>query len=228
MRTIVASVLILVIGGTSVSHAQLGKAPTKKGPVIAVFRLSGPIMEKPVSEDLPFMTVGGESLKSLTTRMKKAAGDKNVKAVVVTLGNTGFGYAQLQEIRQAMDEIKKSGKKIYSHADSLSLGTFAFLSGASELSVVPTGHVMILGQYGEQPYLRGLLDKLGVKPDFLTCGDYKSAGEIFTNSTPSPEADKMNNWLFDGMFDETLGLIADGRGVEKKKAKEEDQSIDCC
>ncbi len=220
MRITIACVLILFIGGAPAAHAQFKKAPKDKGPVIAVFSLNGPILEKPVSEDLPFMTVGGESLKSLTGRMKKAADDKNVKAVVVLLGNTGFGYGQLQEMRQAMDHIKKSGKRIYSHADYLSQGSYAFLSGASELSVVPTGHIMILGQYGEQPYLRGLLDKIGVKPDFLTCGDYKSAGEMFTHSAPSPEANKMNNWLFDGLYAESVNLIATGRGVDKKKAME--------
>lgn len=217
MRTTIASMLILIVGAAPMAHAQAKKKAAQKHPVIAVFNLDGPILEKPVSEDLPFMSVGGESLKSLTARMKKAADDKNVKAVVVLLGNTGFGYGQLQEMRQAMDQIKKSGKKIYSHADYLSLGSYAFLSGASELSVVPTGHVMILGQYGEQPYLRGLLDKIGVTPDFLTCGDYKSAGEIFTRATPSPEADKMNNWLFDGLYAESVNLIATGRGVDKKK-----------
>jgi protease-4 len=72
--------------------------------------------------------------------------------------------------------------------------------------------LFITGLYGEQPHLRDLLDKIHVTPDFLTCGAYKSAGEMFMRSTPSPEAQQMYDWLFDSIFDTYVGLIADGRG----------------
>ena len=69
------------------------------------------------------------------------------------------------------------------------------------------------------PTCAGLLDKLGVQPDFLTCGDYKSAGETFTRAGPSPEAEEMYNWLYDGLYDGLLQQLAEGRGVEKKQAQ---------
>src|SRR5947207_513108 len=73
------------------------------------------------------------------------------------------------------------------------------------------------GMYGEQPYIRGLLDLLGAQPDVLTCGAYKSAAELFMRKEPSPEADRMMNWLFDGIYDTYVNLIASGRGVDKAK-----------
>ena len=82
---------------------------------------------------------------------------------------------------------------------------YALLCGATRLSVVPTADLWVTGLYGEAPYLRGLLDKLGVKPDFLTCGDYKSAAEMFMRTGPSPEAEEMQNWLLDGIFDTYVG-----------------------
>ena len=75
----------------------------------------------------------------------------------------------------------------------------------------------------EQPYLRGLLDMLGVQPEFLTCGAYKSAAELFMRKGPSKEADEMTNWLLDGIFDTTVNLIARGRKVEVSKVKELDR-----
>src|SRR5207253_9048503 len=87
------------------------------------------------------------------------------------------------------------------------------------ISVVPTGVVWVGGLHGEVPYLRGLLDMLGVEPDFLTCGAYKSAAEIFMRKGPSPEADKMQNWLLDSIFETDIQLIAKGRGVDADKVK---------
>jgi protease-4 len=54
----------------------------------------------------------------------------------------------------------------------------------------------------------------------LTCGKYKSAAELFMRKEPSPEADQMHNWLFDGIFDTYVKLIASGRKVETSKAKD--------
>ena len=118
-----------------------------------------------------------------------------------------------------MARVRAAGKEIYSHADSLQMGEYALLSGSTRLSVVPTGDVWITGMHGEAMFLRGLLDKLGVQPDFLTCGTYKSAAEMFMRKAPSPEADEMQNWLMDSIFETYIKLIAEGRDVDVAKAK---------
>lgn len=174
-------------------------ADDSSGPAtVAVFSFDKSITEKPASDDPLFGSVGAETLHSLITRLDKAAEDDDVKAVVLLAGSTSLAYAQTEEVRAAIDRIKKAGKKVYAHADSLRTAQYALLCGASRLSVSPTGDVWVTGLYGEQLYVRGLLDLLGVKPDFLTCGDYKSAGEMFTRTGPSPESEEMFKWLYDG------------------------------
>src|SRR4029079_11873044 len=124
-----------------------------------------------------------------------------------------------EEVRQAMKRLRDAGKEVYAHADSLGMGQYTLLSGASRLSVVPTADLWVMGVGGEAPYLRGLLDLLGVKPDFLTCGDYKSAAEMFMREGPSPAAEKMQNWLLDSLYETDLKLIAQGRRVDATQAK---------
>src|SRR5262249_38690592 len=147
------------------------------------------------------------------------ADDSAVKAIVLLLEDASIGMAQTEEIHQVMEKIRGAGKEIYAHADSLSMRDYVLLSGASHIGVVPTADLWVTGIHGEAPYVRGLLDKLGVKPDFLTCGAYKSAAELFMRDGPSPEADKMQNWLLDGMFETEIKLIAKGRKVEPAKVK---------
>lgn len=194
------------------------KGKTSKKPIVAVFTLKGLISEKPVADDPLFAPGGSESLRALVVRMKKTCDDASVKAVVL-LGSSALGTAQVEELRAVMDQIKAAGKPIYAHADSLTMRRYLLLSGVSQLSVVPTGDVIITGIYGEQLYVRELLEKIGVTPDFLTCGKYKSAAEMFMRNGPSPEAQQMYSWLFDGIYQTYVALIAQGRGVPSDKVR---------
>jgi protease-4 len=151
--------------------------------------------------------------------MRKAADDPAVKAIVITAEGESIGLAQTEELRQTVARARAAGKDVYANADSLDMRGYVLLCGASRLSLVPTADIWVNGLFAEQPYVRGLLDKLGVKPDFLHCGDYKSAGEIFMRDGPSPEADAMMNWLFDSIFQTQIKLIATGRGVDESKAR---------
>jgi protease-4 len=76
-----------------------------------------------------------------------------------------------------------------------------------------------MGLYGDALYLHGLLLKLGIEPDFLHCGAYKSASEIFMRDGPSPEADQMENWLFDSEYVTAIQQIASGRNVSQDAAQ---------
>lgn len=192
----------------------------KQGPAsVAVFRWNGELSEPPPHEELFAFGPPGESLKDLVARIRKAADDSKIKAVVVNTDTGSVGRAQTEELRQAIKFIRDHGKEVYVHSDSMMMSDYILACGASRISVVPTGVVWVGGLFGEAPYLRGLLDMLGVEPDFLTCGAYKSASEIFMRKEPSPEADKMQNWLLDSIFETDIQLIAKGRSVAADKVK---------
>src|SRR5262249_44331232 len=180
----------------------------------------GPVTESDADDTFSLGASHAITLKDLVARMKKAAADPEVKAVVILPEGGSIGLAQTEEVRQAMARLREAGKEVYAHADSLSMRQFALVSGVTRLSVVPTADLWVMGIAGEQPYLRGLLDKLGVKPDYLTCGAYKSAAELFMRTEPSPEAERMQNWLLDGMYDTIVGLIARGRDLKPEKVRE--------
>ena len=146
--------------------------------------------------------------------------DENVKAVVLQVSGISLGVSQIEEVRQVLDDIKAAGKEVVAHADDMSMRGYVLLSGASRISVVPTGDIWINGMYGESLHLRGLLDLVGVQPDFTTCGDYKSAAEMFMRKTPSPQAQENLDWLMDGIFETQVNLISSGRKVDAAKVRE--------
>jgi protease-4 len=200
-------------------RAATSRTADAAGAVIPVFSLRGPIIE---SESDDGLRLGPQplALRDLIERMDKASADPAVKAVVFVAEDAHAGPGQIAELRQSMKKLRDAGKGVFVHSDSMDIGDYTLFSGATRLSVVPTADLWVNGIHGETPYLRGLLDKIGVKPDFLTCGAYKSAAEMFMRDGPSPAADEMMNWLFDGLYDSITKMIADGRGVSAEKVKQ--------
>ncbi len=208
--------VMIILAALPLNAAQDGRV--EKG-IVAVFRLSGAMSETPVDDPLPMLSLPGTSLQELLGRLKKAAEDPAVKAVVLLPESMELGSAQVEELRAAMAQIRRQGKEVFVHADSLMMSDYILACGASRISVVPTGDIMIPGLNGSSLHLRGLLDKIGIKPDFITEGAYKSAAELFMREQPSPEADEMMNWLMDSWHASFIDQIAQGRMVDASKAK---------
>jgi protease-4 len=211
-------IISLLCLGLSFAKAEPATQPADK-PVIAVFDLAGSMGEQPVDNSLAIFGPPPPSLRDVINRMDKAAKTPHVKAVVVLADDAAFGHAQAAELRQALREIRGAGKEVYGHGDGLDMEQYVLLSGTTRLSVTPTGEVWAMGLYGDGIYLHSLLLKMGIQPDFLHCGAYKSASEIFMRDGPSPEADQMENWLLDSIYDTAVNLIASGRNVNPDQAK---------
>lgn len=203
------------------SRCAPADAPEESKPrnIVAVFRLDGPLTEQPADDWLQLFGPAGTSLKDLAARIGKAAADPVVKAVVILPESDWLGTAQVEELRAAMALVRKHDKDLYVHADSLTMGRYLLACGASRISVVPTGPVLIPGLHASSLHVRGLLDKLGVKPDFVTEGAYKSAAELFMREQPSPEADQMMNWILDSCYTTFKDLIGQGRNADPAKVQ---------
>jgi protease-4 len=220
-RPLAALLVSLIFVPAAVAQEQADAKPqAAEKATVAVFRIRGSVLETPTNDEFSFSTEPRTVLKDVVARLKKAAEDKTVKAVLITADDASLGPAQIEELRQGISALRSAGKEVYAHSDSMQTLTYVLLSGASYLSMAPTADLWLTGLYGEQPYVNGLLTKLGVKADFLTCGNYKSAAEMFTREGPSPQAEEMQNWLLDGLFATHIKLIAEGRGASQDKAKQ--------
>jgi len=204
-----------------VAPAAYGGAESETGPkTVAYFRLSGAMTETPMEVPPLFAANAPLSLKELLTTLKQARQDPEVAAIVLDLEGAQLGLAQLEEVSAALRQFGAVDKEVFVHADALSTGTYALASAASHIALVPTGEVWLTGLYSEAPYLRGMLDKIGVVPDVEQREDYKSAGEMFTRTGPSPAAEKMLNWLLDSIYDRVVGIIAEGREMKPERVQE--------
>ncbi|MBN1489064.1 MAG: signal peptide peptidase SppA [Phycisphaerae bacterium] len=188
---------------------------------IAEFRLRGPITETPPPEFAMF-SFGEDrahALKDIVARLKKARLDSDVAAVVLTLDDPEMGWAQMQELREALLAVRAADKDVYCQIESVRSGMYLLASAASRLSIVPTGDIGLMGLHAESPYLKGLLDKIHVEADMEHVGEYKGAAEPLLRTGPSKEAEEQTNWLLDDMFEQIVEGVAKTRGLAPERVR---------
>ena len=109
----------------------------------------------------------------------------NIKAIWLEGGVMGADPASMQELRGALQDFKKSGKKIYAYADNYLQGTYYICSVADKVVLNPIGTVDWHGISSQIIFYKDLMAKLGVKMQVFKVGTYKSAVEPFINTEMS-------------------------------------------
>jgi protease IV len=188
------------------------------GPRVAYIDLGKPIVEKPADFSF-FATDETNSLRSLLDRLEKARDDKDVRAVLITLGGTGPNLSQALEIRDALLDLKKAGKRTFVYADAYDSPSYVMASGATDVCILGGGELEMPGVGLEVMFAKGLLDKIGVEADFEQIGEYKGADEEFIHTQPSPEMSGELNKLVDGLYAELIANISHNRNLPPEKVK---------
>src|SRR5205814_2116841 len=94
-------------------------AKTKTGGTLAHVKLTGSLEEHAPPDADPLLGVAsGETFKMTIDRLKKAAADKDVKAVLLEMDGLNVGWGKLHELAEAIARLKQAGKKVYAWLES--------------------------------------------------------------------------------------------------------------
>lgn len=187
-------------------------------PKVAFFDLSQPVVEKPAGFSL-LLNPDAPTLQSLIDRLHHAANDKSVHAVLMTLTDPGLNLAESQEVRSALIRLRKAGKKTFVYADAYDTDSYTLATGATDICIMPGGDMMLPGVGLETTFYKGLLDKIGVKADYVQIGEYKGADEEYTRTTPSPQLSGELNKLTDALYAQVVDGIAQNRHLPAATVK---------
>ena len=207
----------------NVPSSGLNGSVNVKPSVIVHFHLSGQIIEAAPDGSVSLSGEQTSSLRKLVNLMEKAGRDDSVKAVIFTFDSPGLELGQIEELRKSIIQLKESGKKVYVHSEDMDNFIYTLLCPADHIAMSPQSTLWLTGIYSESVYVKDLLDKIGVQADYMQMGDFKSAGEMLTQTGPSKAADENRNWLLDSLYDSLVNMIAQSRG---KTADEVKQLID--
>ncbi len=164
--------------------------------------------------------VKGFSFYDLTKSLKNAAQDTRVAAIYLKVGETGLGLAQIQEIRKLLALFKASGKNIYAYSSSFGhLGAgndeYYLVSQADKIVLMPGGELGLTGLSVEIPFAKGLLDKIGVTPEFYARYEYKNAYASFTEAEMPKEMRRDFTKLADNLWRQIIQDVAEDRNIKE-------------
>lgn len=119
-------------------------------------------------------------LDDILKNIEKAEKDENIKGIYMELGTIDAGLVEVEEIRNALIHFKDSTDKfIYCHSDYYSQKSYYLASVADNLHLTPTGSLDFTGFSLQVMFYKKALDKLGIEPQIIRHGKFKSAVEPF-------------------------------------------------
>lgn len=159
-------------------------------------------------------------LRDLLDALERAASDNRIVGLVARVGAEVPGVARAQEIADAVTAFSSSGKPTIAYAESFgelapgSLSAMLIGSAFDELYLQPGGELGITGMVQRKFYLRGLFDKLGVKPLFDHRHEYKAAKYMLTETEMvAPDREATGKYV-GAQFEQLVVGIAEGRGLD--------------
>ena len=197
---IVNIILFILFMGVIGTIATLSNktAPVKPNSILTI-KLNGEILDRTsdnIFENIDFMSMTSKNnygLNNILRSIKKAETDENIKGIYLDLteiqGNFG-ALATTEEIRNALLQFKKSGKFIYSYSNlGYSQKSYYLATAADKIYVNPESPLLLAGMSSSISFYKETLKKLGIQPEVVKVGKFKSAVEPFI-STEMSEANR--------------------------------------
>ena len=173
----------------------------------------------PFSEILRQRKGKSPSLTQLIGLIQHAKKDTAIKGIYIKCGQNPNGYAASEEIRTALLDFRNSNKFIIAYGETITQKGYWLANVANQIYTHPQGGLEFSGFSYETLFLKGLLDKLEIKPQVFYAGKFKSATEPFRYAQMS-DANKLQTsvWL-NALYTSFIQSVADTRGIEVANLK---------
>ena len=143
-----------------------------------------------------------------------AKNNDHIKGIYLEGGTTSFDTpATAQQVRDALEDFKKSGKWIIAYSDNYLQANYYVATAADSIFLNKTGVIDFKGLGGKSYYLTGLFEKVGVRYQCTRVGKYKSAVESMTRKDMSENDREQRLTLYQGIWNHWLKEMAKSRKV---------------
>ena len=214
---ILASLIMFFIflGTISVLISRQDKPVEIRDNSILVIKLDNPVSDrKPL---LLFSYARTLGLNEILLNISKAKEDKKIKGIYLEPSIIPAGLATIEEIRNAILDFKESGKFVICHSDFYSQTSYYLATAADKIYMNPEGLIPLLGLRAQLIFFKGTLEKLGIKPEIIRHGKFKSAVEPLMYDKMSDENREQISKLIGSIWDYMISEISARRGITVEK-----------
>jgi protease IV len=198
-----------------------GKIEVRQNSVLEI-SVDGEIPEFPSTS--PFAKIAAsDSLNIIELRrlLGAAAKDSHISAVYLAIHPLANSWAQVEEIRDFIQQFRKSKKKVHAHlvVDMASEKELYLASAADEIYLNPDAGLIVNGLVAEIGFYKKMMAKLKIEPQFLQFKEYKSA-ENFTREKMTPEFRSMLESILTDIQGRFIRTVASERKIDAARLRQ--------
>ncbi len=221
---------ILSMGFFSAALAAGSGTPSlpKSGGVLKI-DMSKVVFGEQTLEDNPLGSMDANSLLSGTgtdattigiwdavQAIHAAEEDPAVKFIYIKTDGNATGVTALGEVREALKRFRAaSGKPVVAYMENPGTGSYYFASVADKIYMTSYigANSTFNGVSSQMVFLGDLLKRFGVNMQLIRHGKYKSAGEMYTRNSASPENREQYQRMVASLWESIGTQIAEARGI---------------
>ena len=216
-------VTTFILGGIIGAVATLGKQqPVMPSSAVLTMDMSTVLLMEQTQEMDPLTAIQGNGLEisslgiySAIRAINIAAADPAIRFIYLKPDGVMGGMAQIEELRTALENFRKSGKAIVSYMENPTNAGYYLASVSDKIYMTSHdgGMNMLTGVSSQMIFLKDLLAKLGINVQLIRHGKYKSAGEMFIRNSASKENLEQNEAMIQSIWSSWAGRIAESREI---------------
>lgn len=189
---------------------------------VLVVDMSKIVLSEQTKQTDPVSSLRGGNISTIgiwdaISAINTAATDPGVKYIYLKTDLNASGISALEEFRKALSDFRiNSGKPVISYIESPSTGSYYLASVADKVYMTSYlgATTLVNGVSSQMIFLGDLLNRLGINVQLIKHGKYKSAGEMYTRSSSTPENREQNQRMVDALWEVISSDIAESRGLD--------------
>lgn len=194
----------------------------KKNSVLTI-NLKTDIIDSPTEEQQSIFSVKDQNTSILIydalEAIQKAKTDDNIKGISIEADNLNAGITQIDDLRNAIEDFRKSGKFVYAYGNAVSQASYYLGSVADQYYLNPSGGIELTGLATEVTFFKDFAEKYGIGIEVIRHGKFKSAVEPFIRNDISPENQEQLSTLLNDIWGNTSSKIAASRKMSNEQFK---------
>jgi protease IV len=206
--------VLVSLAGIALMYFAVGAAPAVARNSTLVLRLDDDLHEVPTDGVVQQLLEGSRTtgLRAVLDALRKAKADPRVSSVLIVPANLQAPlWGKVQEVHDAVADFRKSGKLAIAYLEQAGEKEYYIATACDRIFLMPGASLDVNGLATYEVFLRGTLDKIGVYPDVLHIGDYKTAYNTFTEKGFTPAHREASEAMTRDLYEQLVRAIADGR-----------------
>ncbi len=201
------------VGGLAVMMFMVGGGPEivdVKNDSVLKLNISGMIAEyEPPSPMAVLFNHQVVYFHDVVNAVNKAKTDPRIAGIFLEVGASSLGWAQAEELRDALKAFKQEGKWIVAHGEIWQEKEYYLAGVANEVYFAPEGYLFLDGFMSRSSFYADLLKKYGVNVHVEAFGEYKSFADQYRNTAMSEAHREATAELLNGLEETFFAAVAE-------------------